>query len=299
MAPLKSISHIHTLKIKLPTHVQKLTFYVILCTYAGKNMNLKELILEKAKRGYCFFTTSEANETLGGSRDAVERAIGRAHKQGELASPVRGVHLIVPPEYRDLGCLPAEQFIPELMEFLAIPYYVCLLSAAQYHGAAHQRPQVFQVMVERRRRPIMCGKVRVEFITNKNIVKSPTQQFNTRQGILKVSTPELTALDLVSYPGKAAGLDNVFNVLIELAETIDPQKLKGLLEQKQEATWLQRLGYLFELMGEKNLVSEIETLMVGKRVRARLLSSSDKMNKRLYFNKKWKLWINEEIEVDV
>lgn len=262
-------------------------------------MNLKDLILEKAKRGYCFFTTAEADKALGASKDAVQRAIGRAQKQGELASPLRGIHLIVPPEYRDLGCLPAEQFIPELMEFLATPYYVCLLSAAQYHGAAHQRPQVFQVMVEKRRRPIVCGKVRVEFITNKNIAKAPVQQFNTRQGILKVSTPELTALDLVSYPDKAAGLDNVFNVLIELTEKIDPQKLQLLLEHKQEATWLQRLGYLFELMGKKDLAREIKTLMIGKRIRARLLSPSDTMNKKLYFNKKWKLWINEEVEVDV
>lgn len=262
-------------------------------------MNLKELILEKAKRGYCFFTTAEADKALGASKEAVQRAIGRAQKKGELASPLRGIHVIVPPEYRELGCLPAEQLIPELMEFLAIPYYVCLLSAAQYHGAAHQRPQVFQIMVEKKRRPILCGKVRIEFITNKNIVNYPIQKFNTRQGILKVSTPELTALDLITYPDKAAGLDNVFNVLIELSEKIDPKKFNGLLEHKQEVAWLQRLGYLFELTDKKELVNEIEALIVDKRLQNRLLSPSGKMNKNVPFNEKWKLWINEEVEIEV
>src|SRR5262245_9713020 len=242
-------------------------------------MNLKELILEKAKRGYCLFTTAEADKALGASKEAVQRAIGRAQKRGELASPLRGIHVIVPPEYRKLGCLPAEQFIPEMMELIDLPYYVCLLSAAQYHGAAHQRPQIFQIMVEKRRRAILCGKVRVEFITNKNIVNFPIQKFNTKQGLLKVSTPELTALDLITYPDTAAGLDNVFNVLIELTEKIDPQKLSLLLEHKQEVAWLQRLGYLFELMGKKDLASEIEALIVHMRLRSRLLSPSGKMNK--------------------
>ena len=36
------------------------------------------------------------------------------------------------------------------MAHLSQPYYVALLSAAAYHGAAHQKPQVFQVMVPRR-----------------------------------------------------------------------------------------------------------------------------------------------------
>ncbi|MDX2055824.1 MAG: nucleotidyl transferase AbiEii/AbiGii toxin family protein [Polyangiaceae bacterium] len=42
----------------------------------------------------------------------------------------------MPPEYQALGCLPADQFVPDLVQRLAVPYYVTLLSAAAYHGAA-------------------------------------------------------------------------------------------------------------------------------------------------------------------
>ncbi len=71
---------------------------------------------------------------------------------------------MVPPEYQQLGCLPADQFVPDLMAHLGEPYYAALLTAAAYHGAAHQRPQTFEVMVPRARRAIECGRVRVEFI---------------------------------------------------------------------------------------------------------------------------------------
>jgi hypothetical protein len=53
-----------------------------------------------------------------------------------VAMPFRGFHLVVTPENRASGCLPAEQFLPQLMEYLALPYYAGLLSAA---GAGRNR----------------------------------------------------------------------------------------------------------------------------------------------------------------
>lgn len=58
--------------------------------------------------------------------------------------PFRGFHVIVPPEYRNLGCLPPDQFVPQLMEHLGLVYYAGLLSAARLHGAAHRAPMVFK-----------------------------------------------------------------------------------------------------------------------------------------------------------
>jgi hypothetical protein len=49
--------------------------------------------------------------------------------------------VIVPPEYRRIECLAADHFVPQLMEHLGEWYYVALLSAAELHGAAHQRPK--------------------------------------------------------------------------------------------------------------------------------------------------------------
>jgi hypothetical protein len=96
--------------------------------------------------------------------------------------PYRGFHVIVPPEYRRLGCLPADQFIPELMKHLEQPYYVALLSAARYHGAAHQKPRIFSVLVAKNRPPIACGAVRVPFDARNNAAEMSVGRFNTQRG---------------------------------------------------------------------------------------------------------------------
>ncbi|MGD0075507.1 MAG: type IV toxin-antitoxin system AbiEi family antitoxin [Candidatus Binataceae bacterium] len=71
---------------------------------------------------------------------------------------------------------------------LNLSYYAGLLSAAQYHGAVHQRPQEFQVFVARNRRPIRCGAVRVAFIARKRLADVPVQSFNMPRGTALVST---------------------------------------------------------------------------------------------------------------
>ena len=104
------------------------------------------------------FTLAEALAALGGSLVAVRAALRRASQRGEVASPHRGFFVIVPPEYRRLRCLPAEQFVDQLMKFWEEPYYLGLLSAAERHGAAHQRPQSCQVIVRRTARRSRAGR---------------------------------------------------------------------------------------------------------------------------------------------
>jgi predicted transcriptional regulator of viral defense system len=173
-------------------------------------------ILELATRGRHHFTTEEVAVALGGSIPAVRAALRRLKAKGEIVDPFRGFHVIVPPEYRRLGGLPADQFVPQLMQHLGEPYYVALLSAAELHGAAHQRPQAFQVMVKTSRRAIECGKVWVHFVARKDMESTSVVERNTPAGLLRVASPEATALELVGYADQSGGLENVSSVLAEL-----------------------------------------------------------------------------------
>ena len=103
----------------------------------------RDLIGDLAARGRCHFASSELRSSLGISEAAACQALSRLTAKREIASPACGFYVIVPPGYRRLGCLPADQFIPALTERRNIRYYVGLLSAAQYHSAAHHRPQEF------------------------------------------------------------------------------------------------------------------------------------------------------------
>jgi len=157
-----------------------------------------------AATGHYHFDSVEAQSALGVSVAAATLALNRLAKQKLIASPARGFYVVVPPDYRGLGSLPADQFIPALMKRRGLPYYAGLLSAAQYHGAAHQRPQEFQVFLDRKRRPIVCGMVRVAFIVRTHLRDVPVQSSNTPRGTVLVSTPEATTPDLEAYVGTHA-----------------------------------------------------------------------------------------------
>jgi predicted transcriptional regulator of viral defense system len=233
---------------------------------------------------------------LGVSAAAAKLALNRLAKKNVIASPARGFYVIVPPEYRSLGCLPADQFIPALMKRLDVPYYAGLLSAAQYHGAAHQRPQEFQVFLAKNRRPILCGAVRVAFLARKRLADVPVQSFNTPRGTLLVSSPEATALDLIGYTHHAGGLSQVATVLSELAERIDPDKLAAAARTAPVA-WAQRLGYLLEHLGFAARTPALkEHVREYARQSTALLPKARRARSRR--NKSWKIYINADVEAE-
>jgi predicted transcriptional regulator of viral defense system len=214
----------------------------------ARRPHARDYIAALASAGRYDFTSREARDALGVSADAAKLALNRLARQKMVAAPARGFYVILPPEYQSIGCLPADQFIPALMQRLGLPYYVGLLSAAQYHGAAHHRPQEFQVLLAKARRPIRCGQVRVAFIVRKRLQDVPVQSFNTPRGTIRVSTAEATAVDIVGYQDHVGGLDQVATILSELADGIDPEKLLAAAKTAP-ITWTQRLGYLLEQVG--------------------------------------------------
>lgn len=261
-----------------------------------KAESLKEYLDHLMQAGRYFFTSEDAGKTLGVSRDAIKLALNRLRRKGEIASPARGFYVIVPPEYRALGCLPAEQFIPALMKLAGAPYYAGLLSAAQYHGAAHHRPQEFQVMVGKARRAIECGKVRVAFHVRKHVADVPAQQINTPRGTVSVSTPAATAFDLVGYEAQIGGLDAVATILVELAEKLDSQKLAALAPTVP-LPWVQRLGYLLEHIDEApKAVLLKEYVRSNVRESVALLPSADLDNHPR--NRDWRLVVNANVEAE-
>ncbi len=205
--------------------------------------------------------------------------------------------MIVPPEYRRLGCLPAADFVPELMAYLQAPYYAGLLTAAEIHGAAHHKPQVFQVVTDRNRRPLGAGRVRIAFIAKAIVEATPTFEQATDRGYLRVSTPEATAFDLVTYVGHAGGLDNVATVLAELAERLDRDQLAALARRSSMAS-TQRLGWLLEHVEYPRLVQPLASYVSEKKPPVAPLRAGRSMlgSPR---DAKWRLGINATVEPDV
>lgn len=260
-------------------------------------LHFSDYIANLAAAGRYSFTVGDALEALGATANAAYLALGRLARQQIIASPARGFYVIVPPEYRSLGCLPVDQFIPALMQRQGQPYYAGLLSAAQYHGAAHHRPQEFQVMLEKARRPIRCGQVRVAFIVRKRLKDVATQSFNTPRGTILASTPEATSVDLVGYHHHAGGLDQVATILSEFAEQLDPQKLV-IAAQTAPVPWAQRLGYLLEHAGAAEKAAALKSFVKdAARETVPLLPGANKEDARR--DAEWKLLINADVEPEL
>ncbi len=259
-------------------------------------MRAKEYIEDLAAKGRYHFTTDNALEAIGGSGAAVRAQLRRLRDRGRIASPMRSFHVIVPPEYKRLGCLPAEHFVDQLMEKLGEPYYVALLSAAERHGAAHQRPQSLQVMVPKNRPAIECGQVRIVFIARGDLGRMPVVTVNTPRGFVRYSTPEVTALELVGYPHHAGGMNNVATVLSELSEEMDTEKLVEAAKLSPVG-WSQRLGYLLELVDQQDLAGTLAPF-VEKCARSYtpLRRAEDVAGAER--SSKWKLLINIEVDPD-
>ena len=259
--------------------------------------NLAAFVDSLQERGQYTFSRTDALAALGVTPVALKRAAERLKVKRRLATPRRGFYTIVPIEYRQSGAPPAASFIDQLMRFHDTPYYVGLLSAAEIHGAAHQRPQEFQVFAGEQLRPLEVGRNRIRFFLKKDLERTPVELVKTTSGRIRVSTPEATALDLVRFYDRVGHLNHVATVLSELAEKVDAGKLVQAAEAEGESASAQRLGYLLEKIGAPKAAAKLAK-WVERRSRKFVLLRPDKTGKELSRDTRWSVIVNDEVEPD-
>ncbi len=93
-------------------------------THDRGRMRASEFINDLATSGRYHFDTGEFANAANLTDVAARAALRRLRILGRIATPYRGFHVIVPPEHRRMGCLPPDQFIPQLMTHLSLGYYV-------------------------------------------------------------------------------------------------------------------------------------------------------------------------------
>lgn len=247
-------------------------------------------------QGRYTFTRFDAESETGRSFIAVQTAMRRLKEQNRVVSPRKGFYVIVPPEYRAVGSVPASWFINDLMQFIDQPYYVGLLSAAAIYGAAHQQPMVLQVMTHRSTRPMHAGNNKIEFFMSKQISEIPVKQIQTETGTIHVSTPEATAFDLVRYQKAAGHINNIATVLAELTDQLDPKALVQMAETFRVPD-VQRLGYILDEIGEEQLADSLAKWLKRKSFRIVKLSTGEKRAGKI--SNRWKVIFSERLEPDI
>jgi predicted transcriptional regulator of viral defense system len=177
------------------------------------------------------------------------------------------------------------------------PYYVALLSAASLHGASHHQPQEFQVITNKSVRPLRIARQRIHFFTKRSVEHTPVIDMKTPTGMIHVSTPEATVLDVVRFSKAAGQLGNVVTVVSELAEKLKPEALLKAAEKQDEIPTVQRLGYLLELSGADAIASPLAEWLKRRRPRSVRLRA-DRPLEGATPHPRWNVFVNETIEVE-
>ena len=236
------------------------------------------------------------------SQEALSLNLNRLARKNKITSVYKGFYVIISPEYSLQGMIPPILFIDSLMDYLNKPYYIGLLSAAALYGAAHQRPQEFFVINQLPViRPIHKKGIKINFVGRSVINNKFLEERKTPAGYVKVSSPELTALDLLQFEKHIGGLNRAATVLDELSESIKADRFTEDFILSVPVVMLQRLGYILERILEKVDLSEVLFQRISKihsTLGRRPLKAGSPV-KGFRTDPKWKLIINVEIETDL
>ncbi|WP_211460856.1 type IV toxin-antitoxin system AbiEi family antitoxin domain-containing protein [Collimonas silvisoli] len=206
----------------------------------------------------------------GVSPEGLRKALHRQQQRGRLVRLSRGSDhwLIVPLHYAQVGAPPLEMWLDfYCRKTLRLPYYVGLLSAAENYGASPYAVMVTQVMVEKPRRPIVVGRHEVVFHTRTRLEEMPVRWQETPTGRFRVSTPELTVLDLIQRETMLGGIARVREVLAGLWPRCAPEGFTEALDAVNSLPVAQRLGALLVLDQQAGLVKPVSSWLRGKTLR--------------------------------
>lgn len=261
-------------------------------------MNIPNYMDYLQTQGRYTFSIEEAIAALGASRSAVYQAVFRQQKASRVQRIYEGFYVIVPPEYRTRGIVPAEWFIDAMMEKAGARYYVGLLSAAAAYGASHQQPQAFSVVTDIPRRNVRLPNLHLHFLKRNAIDTGSVLQRKSQTGYYNISSPALTAMDLVFFMKQAGGLARVFEVLSELAVEIDAEEITHLAQTQPQFSCIQRLGWLLDRAGHPGKAEGLEKLIGMKAPRAVLLEPGSSHKSVEQKDSRWRVIVNTDIEGD-
>ena len=264
---------------------------------------IDDWILYRSKRGRLTFSRQELVADFSHlSEQTVKNNLQLLIKKGAIFPVFKGFYSVIPVSYALMGIVPSEFYIDDLMKYLSRPYYVSLLNAAVFYGAAHQKPQVSSVTtLLPALRDTTKRNTRIVFIsTRKKIPQNWLRTFRGENGDFYVSKPELTAADLITFQKKIGGLNRACTVLSELMEVVRFGKLDKAFFGYVPTSTIQRLGYLLENeLEQQNQANILFSKAQAHNCRFQKIPlKNNKPTDHCETNEKWRIIINEAIEID-
>lgn len=270
--------------------------------------SIEKFLDEQLASGRGTFTREELVSRLALTTSGLESALTRLGSRQRIVSPYKNFYLILRPEDVVMGAPDVDQWIDALMNHLKLDYRVSLLRAAALHGSSHQAAMVFQVIVPKQLRSFEIGRKRIQFLTQAaNEFKAVNRdefltRIKSRAGYARAAGVELTLLDAARYSGKAGGINGVAQMAMTLGGQAASRRLSALAEH-YETPCVRRLGFLLEYFNHHRQARALEpfaakaktTVLLDPAAKPVILSLTEAFET----NSKWKLLLNQEVEVDI
>lgn len=262
-------------------------------------MRAKEYIKHLLSIENYSFSLEEIINQTDSTGTSLKFELARLVEKKEIVNLRKGFYLIIPPRYSKQGYLPIQLYISKLSQCLNRNYYLGFYSAAMFHGASHQQTHREYVMIEKPKlNDIKKNDFDIRFITTskwplKNLIEKKSDA-----GIFKISSPALTAVDLIHHQTKLGGLNRMLAILEELSEEITNGDLKDLLTWYPHTSTMQRLALILE---ERQ--TEIDLSIISNHLKSKkffpVLLSPKRNQKAGAVDNRWKVDVNVKLESDL
>ena len=247
--------------------------------------------------GISSLTTAEVSHLIGVPANQVSQRMAPLRKRAQIFSPARGLWVPIPAEYRTWEAPEPSLYIADMMRYLGIDYCVGWLSAAAFHGASHYAAQVFQVATNRQVRNRAFGRSQLQFFNRDYVGEITPARNNRMQGAARIAAPGTTLLMATSDIDVCGGLDNVANIVLEIAEENPNSMVEFTLDAHLfPNAAARRVGWLLDTFGD-GAPAEAEEYCASLTGAPSLLSPSAERTGRL--SSKWSLIINQEVDPDI
>ena len=254
------------------------------------------LLQQLQHKGKSIFSVSEAQSLLKVSQGSMMAILARLRRDNLIVTLTNGLYAILEPTEQKHGLRPLRILAP-FMKHLQTDYYVGLLSAANHWGAAHHKPQHLQVILPKRYFLKRLGKLKMQFLLKKHFSNIGTLTAKAAFGFYKISSPELTALDVISYEKDCGGFNNVCLVIRDLIGEMNEESLSICAKNYPIMSSVQRLGYMMEKYhAPKKLTTSFKKWLRNQSPSLIPLYSSGKRKGAIH--KDWMLIENTTLEVE-
>ena len=246
------------------------------------------------------FSLDELHQEINRKETSLQSELSRLIEKKEIVNLRKGFYLIIPPRYSKQGLISIQLYIDKLFKYLNRNYYLGFYSAAKFHGAGHQQIQRDYLMTERPKlNDIAKHAFDIRFFTTAKWPSKNILDKKSDAGIFKISSPALTAADLIHHQTKLGGLNRMLAILEELVEAINKNDIAELLTWYSHKSTLQRFGFLLdELEADQSLSEQIMKHLQQLKFFPVLLSPKSNQKPGAVDNR-WKVDVNIKLENDL